>query len=123
MKNATLVGKMVRDPVEGSWQNTTVVNFTVGVRDGYKKKTEFFKCCAFGKTAEFIAQYFKDGQPISVNGDLGFDEWQDKETGKKRKAIKLTVSSCTFTPKDTSTTEETTTDADLGNLPAADVPF
>lgn len=70
MQNAVFLhGRLTRDPSvkEGS---TTVARFTVAV-DGRKKdgakETDFVPCVAFGKVADTIKTYLKQGSEITVN--------------------------------------------------------
>lgn len=54
--------------------------FTLAV-DGYfnkEKITSFIKCEAWGKQAEFAAEYFKKGKNISVFGELTSNEYNGK---------------------------------------------
>lgn len=54
--------------------------FTLAV-DGYfnkEKITSFMKCEAWGKQAEFAAEYFKKGKNISVFGELTSNEYNGK---------------------------------------------
>lgn len=59
-------------------------------KDGEKKEdVSFFNCTAFENTAENIAQYFKKGDGILIQGELKQDQWEDKETGQKKTAVKV----------------------------------
>lgn len=54
--------------------------FTLAV-DGYfnkEKITSFIKCEAWGKQAEFAAEYFKKGKNVSVFGELTSNEYNGK---------------------------------------------
>lgn len=45
--------------------------FSVAVNRSYNKdKVDFFYCTAFGKTAEFIDEYFKKGMPVLISGRM-----------------------------------------------------
>lgn len=45
--------------------------FSVAVNRSYDKdKCDFFFCTAFGKTAEFIDEYFSKGMPILITGRM-----------------------------------------------------
>ena len=48
-----------------------------------QEKTTWMTAVAFGKTAEIIAQYFQEGDPIYVEGELQLNEWQDKHNQKR----------------------------------------
>lgn len=56
--------------------------FTLAV-DGYfnkEKITSFIKCEAWGKQAEFAAEYFKKGKNVSVYGEMKDSEYNGKCT-------------------------------------------
>lgn len=62
--------------------------FNIAVNEGYgdKKKTHFIPCIAWGKTAEFMANYVSKGDMVSVEGRLQQSQWQDQD-GNNRSAI------------------------------------
>jgi single-strand DNA-binding protein len=49
-----------------------------------REETMFIDCEAWGKTGEFISQFFQKGRPILIEGRLKLDQWEDKETKAKR---------------------------------------
>lgn len=61
-----------------------------------REAVSFFNCTAFGKTAEAIAKYFGKGRPILIEGQIEQQSWDDKETGKKRSAVKILVNGFHF---------------------------
>ena len=50
-----------------------------------KEEVTFTDWRAWGKQAENIAKYFKIGAPILLKGRLAQEEWEDKQTGQKRR--------------------------------------
>lgn len=86
-----------------------------------KDKTTFLDFTAWGRTGELVAEYFKKGQPILLQGRLDLEEWEDKQTGQKRSKIKLTVEQLHFLPsgprKPAEGTDAAPTDAPAGRLP------
>ena len=60
-----------------------------------EKKTDFFDCTAFGKTAEFVSRFFGKGRMIIVDGRLQVDEWQDRD-GNKRSSVKIIANNVYF---------------------------
>lgn len=93
-----LVGNLTRD-VElrtvGS-QGTSVtdigiaVSRSVGKGDQRKEETTFVDVTLWGRTAEIAEQYLGKGSPVLVEGRLTMDQWEDRETGKKRTKLKVT---------------------------------
>src|SRR5437762_1586264 len=61
-----------------------------------REETMFIDCEAWGKTAEFVAQYFAKGRPILIEGRLKLDQWEDKETKAKRSKHVVVVENCSF---------------------------
>ncbi len=61
-----------------------------------REETMFIDCEAWGKTAEFVNQYFSKGRPILIEGRLKLDQWEDKETKAKRSKHVVVVENATF---------------------------
>ena len=73
------------------------VNRTYKTRDGEKREeTTFVDCEAWGRTAEVMSQYLSKGKPVFIEGRLKLDQWDDKETGKKRSKLKVVIDSFEF---------------------------
>lgn len=70
--NATLIGRLARDPIVGtSAAGNKYARFTVMVdRIGKDKGADGISCVAFGKTAETIEQYVKKGTQVAVAGSI-----------------------------------------------------
>jgi single-strand DNA-binding protein len=60
-----------------------------------KQDASFIECTAWHRTAEVIAQYFRKGHPILVEGELRNSNWAT-ESGEKRTRIYLHVDHFTF---------------------------
>lgn len=68
-------------------------------RDGEnqpREETTFVECRAWGRQAEVIAEHFSKGRPIFIEGRLALEEWEDKETGKKRRKTLVIVEGFEF---------------------------
>lgn len=61
-----------------------------------REETMFVDCEAWGKTAEFINQYFSKGRPIFIEGRLKLDQWEDKETKAKRSKHVIVIENVQF---------------------------
>ena len=70
MSNTILYGRVVRDiEVRYTNQNMAVARFSVAVNRKYQKdnkRADFFNVTAFGKRAETLSQYFRQGSRIVV---------------------------------------------------------
>jgi single-strand DNA-binding protein len=94
-----LMGNLTRDPqLKYLPSQTAVAEFGIAMnrkfRDAQGADREevcFVDCAAFGKTGEFINQYFTKGKPILLEGRLKLDQWEDKQGGGKRSKHKVTV--------------------------------
>lgn len=65
-----------------------VMSFSVAVRAS-EDKSEFIPVVVWGKTAEFVKQYFSKGDGINITGRISTRTWE--ENGKNRKAVEVTV--------------------------------
>lgn len=95
-----LRGNLARDPelrvVNTSGKQTSVVNFTVAVSREYTKAngekdkvTTFVPCEAWDSGADVIAQSFKKGDLVLVEGALRNDSWE--KDGVKHNSLKVRV--------------------------------
>lgn len=102
MNVVILTGRLVRDP-ETKTLNTgsTITAFTMAVdRGGKSKETDFIDCKAWGKTGDFVSQYFSKGKPISIVGKVQTHTYE--KDGMKRKVVDILVDSVEFVPGSTS---------------------
>ena len=73
INNVVITGRLTKDPELKTTQNgKSVTSFTVANETGYGdyKKTNFLNIVAWGKTAEFVASYFKKGSAIGICGTV-----------------------------------------------------
>ena len=98
--NTSLDGYIARmDELKAVGGNSTsLLGFTVACTNGKGEyeNTVFLDCTAWGKTGEMVNQYFSKGKPICVTGELKQENWEDKESGKKRSKIVLNVNRVDF---------------------------
>ena len=85
-----MLGRIVRDPEvrysQGSAQ-TTVARYTLAVdrryrTQGNEQSADFISCVSFGKTAEFVERYLKQGTKIAGCGRIQTGSYTNKD-GKK----------------------------------------
>ena len=103
MLNFTAVqGRLVRDPeLKQTAGGIDVCKFTVAWSEKYKEteKNLFLDCTAFAGTAKMVANYFKKGKEIVVEGQLQTDKWEkDGEKHSKTSCLVNRVHFCG--PKD-----------------------
>ena len=74
MNKVLLLGRLTKDPETRQAGETTVTRFSIAVDRRYKQDggqaADFPSIVAFGKTAEFISKYFKQGMKIALEGRI-----------------------------------------------------
>lgn len=86
------------------------------------KKTDFVDCTAFGKTAAFVAKYWKKGDGIIVIGRFESDKYTGKD-GMTRTNWSVNVREVYF-PASKGKSEQTNSDvANFQNIDPSDIPF
>lgn len=77
--NVNLVGRFTAD-VDLKYTNNgmAIADFSLAV-DRNKEETDFIRCKTFGKTAENIANFFRKGDLIAVNGSIQTGKYVNKE--------------------------------------------
>lgn len=90
-------GRLTRDPeMAYTPQGTAVTDITVAVNDTWtdkatgqkKEQATFVAVKAWGKTAEFVAEQFRKGSEILVEGRITQETWETPE-GKKREKTRV----------------------------------
>ena len=68
--------------------------FSIANNEGYgdNKKTNFFNCTLWGKSAENISRFLTKGQKVLITGKVEINDYKDKE-GVERKIIDINVDS------------------------------
>jgi single-strand DNA-binding protein len=93
-----MVGRLTRDPeLRNTPGGTAVVNFGIAVNREWKDQQTgedrgevlFLDVSAFGRTAEVVHQYRHKGGEVLCDGYLRLEQWDDRQTGEKRQAIKM----------------------------------
>lgn len=74
MNNINISGNIVAKPVIRG-NDKKVANFTVAVR-GYGDHTDFIRCVAFNKAAEYLEANADKGDKIVVNGSLHIGSYE-----------------------------------------------
>ena len=104
MNNCSFVGRLGRDPETKFFQDSSVTEFSIALdkgknKDGTDRGAVWLTCKAWNKTGTLIADYFKKGQMIALQGSLDQEDWADKNTGEKRSKHVLLVNRLTFLGK------------------------
>ena len=102
MNKVILVGRLTRDPEVRYSQGasaTAVARFSIAVDRRFKREGEpdadFFNCTAFGKQAEFVERYLKQGTKMVVVGRVQNDNYTNRE-GQKVYSVQIIVDELEF---------------------------
>lgn len=84
MNITNLTGRLTKDPELRTTQSgKTVANFTLAVNRRFKSQgqpdADFFRCQAWGKTAEVLHQYTHKGSQIGVTGRLQNRSYENQQ--------------------------------------------
>ena len=87
MNKVILSGRLTRDAEVTEYgkgkEKSYVARFSIAVRDGKDAKgnpqSQFIRCVAFGKLAEFIDDFTEKGQIITVSGRLKNGSYEDEK--------------------------------------------
>ena len=87
MNKVILMGRLTRDPdvrYSNGEQATAVARFTLAVdrrvarRDG-EQTADFIGCVAFGRTAEFVEKYFRQGMRMVISGRIQTGSYTNRD--------------------------------------------
>lgn len=101
MNKVIEIGRSVKDvELRQTSSGTSAVEFTIAVKRNYKNAngqydSDFFNCVAFGKTAELISKYVKQGDLIAIDGKLQTRNYTNRE-GKKVYVTEIVVENVEF---------------------------
>ena len=86
----TLMGHLGRDPeTKHSQSGTTITTFSIATsrKDGQgNETTTWWRCTVFGKRGEVVAQYFRKGDPILIQGEPSLREYTANDGTPKTSA-------------------------------------
>jgi len=94
------MGRLTHTPeLRTTTSGKEVCSFDIACERSYsangQRETDFLPCVAWGKTAQFVTQYFDKGSMIAVNGSLQTRKYQDKQ-GNNRTAYEIQVREVSF---------------------------
>lgn len=96
LNQINLIGRVGHTPALKVTNQISVCNITlavddrVNVNDQWTDQTEWFRCTAFGKTADIMAKYIKKGSLIFVSGKMKSRKYTAKD-GIEKTAWEVTV--------------------------------
>lgn len=103
LNSVVIMGRLTRDAEVRYSQgdNKAIARFTLAVdrdyqREGEERAADFISCVAFGKTAEFISKYFRQGSMLAITGRIQTGSYTNKE-GQKVYTTDVIVDKASFT--------------------------
>lgn len=90
MNKVILMGRLTRDPdvrYSSGEEPMAIARFTLAVNRRFAKKdgeqtADFIGCVAFGKSAEFVEKYFRQGMRITICGRIQTGSYINQEGHK-----------------------------------------
>ncbi len=102
MNKCMFMGRLTRDPEVRYSQGanaTAVARFSIAVDRRFRREGEpeadFFNCTCFGKQAEFVEKYLKQGTKIVLCGRVENDNYTNKD-GQKVYGTRIMVEEVEF---------------------------
>ena len=82
MNRITIKGFLGQDPKNGIGQASgkAWASFSIADSEGRDKPTIWWRCMASGENAEFIADNWRKGSRVEVEGKVSEKEWQGKKS-------------------------------------------
>ena len=104
LNQVNIIGRLTRDPEYKELPSgSPVCEFGVATGRKYKNRdgewveeTCFVDCSTFGKNAGNVHLYLKKGSQVYVGGRLKFDQWEERETGRKRSKLRVIAENVQF---------------------------
>ena len=95
MNRVILSGNLTKDAeLRYTANDKAYSKFSIANNEGYgdNKKTNFFNCTLWGKSAENLNRFLTKGQKVLITGKVEINDYKDKE-GIERKIIDINVDS------------------------------
>ena len=101
---AHLIGNVGKDPeVRTTASGQQIASFSLATsqrwkdREGNKQeKTEWHNVVAWGKLADIVARFVTKGSKLYIQGRIGTQSWDDKESGQKRYKTQIVADQMTM---------------------------
>jgi single-strand DNA-binding protein len=100
-----LMGNLTRDPeLRYTQSNLAVCKVGLAVNrrvkdsqtDQWREEATFVDVTIFGKRGEAFEKFHKKGASAFIDGELRFDQWEDKESGQKRSKLYVVANNWEF---------------------------
>ncbi|MGB0331646.1 MAG: single-stranded DNA-binding protein, partial [Planctomycetota bacterium] len=100
-----LMGNLTRDPeLRYTASNMAICKVGMAVNrrvkdqqtDQWREEPTFVDVTIFGKRGEAFDKFHKKGASAFIDGELRFDQWEDKESGQKRSKLYVVANNWEF---------------------------
>ena len=122
MNKVILMGNLTRDPeirYTQSENSMAIARFSVAVNRRFARQgdtdVDFFNCTAFGRQAEFVEKYFKQGSRMLLTGRIQNDNYTNKN-GEKVYSVQIIAEEIEFAER------KSTADANASAFQAGGAP-
>lgn len=102
MNKVILMGNLTRDPeirYSQGENSLAIARFSVAVNRRFARQGEtdvdFFNCTAFGRQAEFLEKYFRQGSRVLLSGRIQNDNYTNKN-GEKVYSVQIIAEEIEF---------------------------
>ncbi len=109
VNHVTLVGRLGADPELRQTKNgKSVTSFRLATSrpvrtpEGWDRITEWHRCVAWERQAEWVASELKKGDPAAVSGSVRYSTWFD-DGGQKRHSTQIHAETVSFMTRKTET--------------------
>ena len=102
LNSAKVIGRLTKEVEINDSGELTILRNSVAVNRDYKNKdgdyeADFIPFVAFGKTAEFIENFFHKGDVIAIDGSIRTGSYTNKD-GNKVYTTEISVEKAAFVP-------------------------
>ena len=122
MNKVILMGNLTRDPeirYTQSENSMAIARFSLAVNRRFARQgdtdVDFFNCTAFGRQAEFVEKYFKQGSRMLLTGRIQNDNYTNKN-GEKVYSVQIIAEEIEFAER------KSTADANASAFQAGSAP-
>lgn len=96
MNSVNLIGRLTDTPaIYEAKDKNKVANFFLAVARIGSDEADFIRCVAFGKTADFIEEYFDKGSRVGITGRIQTGRYENKD-GETVYTTDVIVERCDF---------------------------
>lgn len=123
MNKVILMGNLTRDPeirYSQGENSLAIARFSIAVSRRFARQgdteADFFNCTAFGKQAEFVERYFKQGSRMLLSGRVQNDNYTNKN-GEKVYSVQIIAEEIEFAERKSTADAASANRGNFGGAP------